>query len=362
MKRWLRMCLETQVSLPLFTIVLLAVVWGTTLHFIDSEEAASRELAAESAGELIATYEAQVARSITGIEQTLKVLQYSAERQGARGALPELQAHGLLPSGLVFIVSIVDARGEIVASNPAAASINVAQQEYFRIHQRQRSSYTYISHAMRDAANEDWHLHFTRRLEDARGEFAGVAIVEVDPAYFTSGYERRRMGEYGVLGLVGDDGVVRALRVGDRQSFGQRVDLAALQATAAGSAASSWDGVKRYTAVRQLAGLHLSVVVGLSEGEQMAGFADPVGCAGLGLGLAGRQGAPPHPPRAGNLCRRVRIEYGCLLRAARRPRQGRRGGGLQVRRHQLARRAVNRPGARRIARANPVQLDAGGAP
>jgi hypothetical protein len=190
MKRWLRMCLETQVSLPLFTIVLLAVVWGTTLHFIDSEEAASRELAAESAGELIATYEAQVARSITGIEQTLKVLQYSAERQGARGALPELQAHGLLPSGLVFIVSIVDARGEIVASNPAAASINVAQQEYFRIHQRQRSSYTYISHAMRDAANEDWHLHFTRRLEDARGEFAGVAIVEVDPAYFTSGYER----------------------------------------------------------------------------------------------------------------------------------------------------------------------------
>jgi diguanylate cyclase (GGDEF)-like protein len=273
MKRWLRMCLETQVSLPLFTIVLLAVVWGTTLHFIDSEEAASRELAAESAGELIATYEAQVARSITGIEQTLKVLQYSAERQGARGALPELQAHGLLPSGLVFIVSIVDARGEIVASNPAAASINVAQQEYFRIHQRQRSSYTYISHAMRDAANEDWHLHFTRRLEDARGEFAGVAIVEVDPAYFTSGYERRRLGEYGVLGLVGDDGVVRALRVGDRQSFGQRVDLAALQATAAGPAASSWDGVKRYTAVRQLAGLHLSVVVGLSEGEQMAGFA-----------------------------------------------------------------------------------------
>ena len=42
MKRWLRMCLETQVSLPLFTIVLLAVVWGTTLHFIDSEAAASR--------------------------------------------------------------------------------------------------------------------------------------------------------------------------------------------------------------------------------------------------------------------------------------------------------------------------------
>jgi diguanylate cyclase (GGDEF)-like protein len=273
LKRWLRMCLETHVSLPLFTIVLLAVVWATTLHYIDSEAKASRALAAESANELIATYEAQVARSINGIEQTLKVLKYSAERQGARGALPELQAHGLLPSGLVFVVSIVDAQGDVVASNPAARPINVGQQEYFLFHQRKRSSYTFVSPTMRDAANQDWHLHFTRRLEDERGDFAGVAIVEVDPAYFTSGYERSRLGEHGMLGLVGDDGVVRALRVGDKHSFGQRLDMAALRTAPAAPAASSIDGVRRYTAVRQMAGLYLSAMVGLSEEEQMAGFA-----------------------------------------------------------------------------------------
>jgi diguanylate cyclase (GGDEF)-like protein/PAS domain S-box-containing protein len=272
MKRWLRMCLETHVSLPLFTVVLLAVVWGTTLHFIDSEAAASREMAAESASELIATYEAQVARSINGIEQTLQVLKYSAESHGAQGALPELQAHGLLPSGLVFVVSIVDAQGNTVASNPSARPINVAREEYFSFHQQRRSNYTFISQAMRDEANQDWHLHFTRRLDDKRGEFAGVVIVEVDPAYFTSGYERSRMGEQGMLGLVGDDGVVRARRVGDKQSFGQKLDLAALQARRGVPVASRIDGIKRYTAVRQLAGLRLSVMVGLAEQEQMAGF------------------------------------------------------------------------------------------
>ena len=273
MKRWLRMCLETHVSLPLFTIVLLAVVWATTLHFIDSEAAASREMAADSAGELIATYEAQLARSINGIEQTLKVLKYSAERQGARGALPELQSHGLLPSGLVFVVSIIDVQGDTVASNPAARSINVGREDYFTFHQQHRSSYTFISRAMRDAANQEWHLHFTRRLEDANGEFAGVVIVEVDPAYFTSGYEHGRLGEQGVLGLVGDDGVVRALRVGDKLSFGQQLPPAALQAHSGVPVTSSWDSVRRYTAVRQLAGLRLSAMVGLSEQEQMAGFA-----------------------------------------------------------------------------------------
>ncbi|MTW13372.1 EAL domain-containing protein [Pseudoduganella eburnea] len=273
MKRWLRMCLETQVSLPLFTVVLLAVVWATTLHFIDSEAAASRDMTAESASELIATYEAQVARSINGIEQTLKVLKYSAERLGARGALPELQANGLLPSGLVFVVSIVDAQGDTVASNPAARPINVARQDYFRFHQQNRSSYTFISQAMRDEANDDWHLHFTRRLDDKHGEFAGVVVVEVEPAYFTSGYERSRLGEQGMLGLVGDDGVVRALRLGDKQSFGQRVDLAALRSHSGTPVASSWDGVRRYTEVRQLGGLRLSAMVGLSEQEQTAGFA-----------------------------------------------------------------------------------------
>jgi diguanylate cyclase (GGDEF)-like protein/PAS domain S-box-containing protein len=273
MKRWLRMCLETQVSLPLFTVVLLAVVWATTLHFIDSEAAASHDMTAESASELIATYEAQVARSINGIEQTLKVLKYSAERQGARGALPELQANGLLPSGLVFVVSIVDAQGDTVASNPAARPINVARQDYFRFHQQNRSSYTFISQAMRDEANDDWHLHFTRRLDDKHGEFAGVVIVEVEPAYFTSGYERSRLGEQGMLGLVGDDGVVRALRVGDKQSFGQQLDLTALKSHPGMPFASSWDGVRRYTEVRQLGGLRLSAMVGLSEQEQMAGFA-----------------------------------------------------------------------------------------
>ena len=272
MKRWLRMCLETHVSLPLFTLVLLAVVWGATLHFIGNERSAAREAAAESAGELIATYEAQVARSIQGIEQTLKVLKYAAERRGAQGALPELQAHGLLPSGLVFNVSVVDAQGMTVASNPPQRAFSVAGEEYFRFHQQHHTDSTYVAQAMRDQGNSDWHLHFTRRMDDAQGNFAGIVILEVDPAYFTSGYERARLGEQGVLGLAGDDGVVRALRIGDRVSFGQKLDLAALQTRPGEAQPSAWDGVPRYTAVRPIPGLHLSAIVGLAEREQMAAF------------------------------------------------------------------------------------------
>ncbi len=270
-RRWRRLVLETYFSLPLFTLVLLAAIWGATLHFVDSELEAAHGVAGDSLLELSDTYEAQVVRNLQGIEQTLKVLKYAVEKKGAAGALPELQQNDLLPPGLVFVVSIADANGRIIASNPPADPINVAQEEYFRFHQRRPTSSTYIAQPMRDPANKDWHLHFTRRLNTPDGEFAGVVVVEVDPAYFTSGYERARLGERGVLGLVGSDGVARVLRMGEQVSWGQEIGaLPARLQPGQQAEPSPWDGVRRYVALRQLPRYQLAVLVGLSEDEQMA--------------------------------------------------------------------------------------------
>jgi len=269
--RWLRMGLDTHVSLPLFAIVLLAAIWAATFHFIDAEQAAAQAAAAESVLELIDTYEAQVARSMNGIEQTLKVLKYAAERKGPLGALPELSSHGLLPSGLVFVVGIVDAQGNTVASNPPALPINVANESYFKFHRNARTTTTFVAQTMRDKANQEWHLHFTRRLDDSEGNFAGIVIVEIDPAYFTSAYERSRQGDHGMLGFAGPDNVVRSMRVGDKVSWGQSVD-SGLMAAHKVALASPWDGVLRYTALRPMRGYNLSVFAGLAEDEQMAGF------------------------------------------------------------------------------------------
>ncbi|MBY0243319.1 MAG: EAL domain-containing protein [Burkholderiaceae bacterium] len=269
--RWRRMALETYASLPLFTVVLLGAIWSATLYFINSELDAAHVVAGDSLLELADTYEAQVVRNLQGIEQTLKVLTYAVEKKGAAGAIPELQQNDLLPPALVFVVSIADASGRIIASNPVATPISVAAEDYFKYHQQQRNSSTYIAQAMRDPANRDWHLHFTRRLNTPQGEFAGVVVVEVEPAYFTSGYEHTRLGDRGVLGLVGADGVARVLRVGDQVSWGQQVGaLPGRDAGAPRAVASVWDGVPRYTALRALPRYQLSVLVALSEAEQLA--------------------------------------------------------------------------------------------
>ena len=263
--RWMRRGLDTHFSLPLFALLLLAGIWLVALHEIDAEREHAQEAAADTLREMLGTYEAQVARSLDGIDQTLRVLKYAVERKGALGALPELRREGLLPPGVVFVVGIVDRNGVTVASNPRALSISVADQPYFKFHQQRDSGSTYVSQAARDAANTEWHLHFTRRIDDDDGNFAGIVIVETDPAYFTSSYERSRLGERGMLGLVGADGVVRALRVGDKVSFGQRLAMR-------DGLVNLPDGVRRYSGMRALHGVPLNVVVGLDEREPMAGF------------------------------------------------------------------------------------------
>ncbi|MES2321651.1 MAG: EAL domain-containing protein [Pseudomonadota bacterium] len=272
LRRLLGHGLETHISLPLFAALLLVVIWTTTAHFIDVDRATAQAAARESSRELIDTYEAQVQRNLGGIDQTLKVLKYAVELKGAEGALPALNQQGLLPSGLVFVVSIADSDGMVVASNPPATTIDVSGQGYFAFHREADTNSPYVSQTLRDAANPEWHLHFTRRLNNAQGEFAGVAIVEVDPAYFTSVYERSRQGEHGALGLYGADGVFRALRIGDKVSWGMAAPIDNPKHEAGELLTNPWDRVRRYTSKRKLHGFNLTAIVGLAEHEQMAAF------------------------------------------------------------------------------------------
>ena len=268
--RWLVLGLETHISLPLFAVFLLTAIWFGTLHVIEAERRAAAVAARDATHELLDTYEAQMARSLSNIDQSLRVLKYAVEQNGAAGALPALAAKGLLPPGLVFQVEIADSLGRVVASNPDSGPRNLSGASYFEFHRDVRHDLPYVSQAILHPGMAEPRLHFTRRIDDAAGRFAGVAVVAVDPAYFTSSYERSRQGERGLLGLVGLDGVVRALRIGEQVSWGQPYTPGATDVV--NLRACRVDGEMRYTSSRPLGGFPLVAVAGLSDAEQMAEF------------------------------------------------------------------------------------------
>jgi diguanylate cyclase (GGDEF)-like protein/PAS domain S-box-containing protein len=137
----------------------------------------------------------------------------------------------------------------------------------------------YISRIQQVAGSDAATMVFSRRLNTPSGGFDGIVTVAVDPSYFTSSYDRVRLGESGVIGLVGQDGEFRVRRSADVVTMGQSVDYQQVTGWQQGKYAAgvlmtnSWDKQRRYTTAHPLHGIPLAVLVGLSETEQLGTFA-----------------------------------------------------------------------------------------
>jgi diguanylate cyclase (GGDEF)-like protein len=273
LQRALGRATEPQILFPLITGFFLAVIWGTTFGVIRVKHSAADQAAVASSRELLDTYEAQVVRALREIDQTLKLVKYWHEQDGGRRALSELKNKGLLPPDLLFVVSIADRGGTIVDSTRPPGSRNVADQDYFRI---QRDSETFFIGHLPRGLTGDAKLQLSRRLNTANGTFDGVVIVAVEAAFFVSDYEVSKLGEHGVLGIVGTDGIFRVRRTGDSVFSGDRIDYSSMVPkldavdTEVTVSSNSWDGVRRWTSARELYGFPLAILVGLSVDEQLA--------------------------------------------------------------------------------------------
>ncbi len=264
---------EPQILFPLIAGFLLIAIWGTAFSVLKVRHADAEHAAAVSSLELLGTYEAQVVRALREIDQALNLVKSWPERQASRHTLEDLKAKGLLPPDLVFIVSIADRDGAIVESTRPFGTKSIADQDSFRT--QRNSDGLFIGRLPRGPTGEA-KLQFSRRLISANGAFDGVVIVSINAAFFVSGYEATKLGQSGVLGLLGTDGVFRVRRTGDTVYSGDVIDYAATVAdseaedTDASITTAPWDGVRRWTRARELYGFPLAVLAGLSVDEQMA--------------------------------------------------------------------------------------------
>ncbi|HSH41793.1 MAG TPA: EAL domain-containing protein [Arenicellales bacterium] len=286
--------IEPPALLTALALLILAAIWTTTANLISREYQAAREGAADLAQETANTYEAQVVRALREIDLTLKLVRHDLGGGDAQVTLDTLAERGLLPPALLFSVIVTDAAGDVIAETGETDLDNLVGLDIFR---QVRQAVVTGGPAVRRpsietnggddvmvagqpryiAEDDEWRLHFSRPVTGAGGGFAGIVVVAVHAGYFTSGYESRVLGDRGVLGLLGTDGVFRARRTGAAMSAGTRVDYDALVSApddsredAAELLVNEWDGTERYTVARKLYQFPLAIVVGLSRDEQLA--------------------------------------------------------------------------------------------
>lgn len=264
---------ESNILFPLFAVAIMIILWATTLNLIQIERRNAEQNALALTRELTDTYEAQVVRVLREITQNFKVIQFAYDRQGKQGLLSTLADYELLPSPFLFTVTIADTTGEVVASTADSAPLPL-NPAIFKRHQQ--GELLHINSVKPQKDGEQFTLQFSHRINGSDGRFAGVSIIEVDAAFFVSNYDADKMGDQGLLGLVGTDGLIKVRRLGDNISARQTLDYQKLMAemdsfeTKAVIATSPIDGQIRYLSARELYEFPLAVIVGLSREEQLA--------------------------------------------------------------------------------------------
>ncbi len=251
----------------------LIVLWTATWNLTRVEYENARQTAETTSRELLDTYEAQAVRVLQQIDQTLRSMQYAHQLRGdGRAAFDDLSERDLLPPDLIFVVSVTDEAGDLVATN--GPSLLAADPDRDILDRARQADSLVVGQPV--AVGDEWRLPFSRRLVGPDGSFGGVATVEVDPTFFVSGYDDARLGRRGVLAVLGRDGVFRARRSGDQLSVGDRAayDSVVVEQgfgdTRTVLTVSPWDGVLRFTSARELYDFPLAVLVGLSEQEALA--------------------------------------------------------------------------------------------
>ncbi|OEZ63734.1 sensor histidine kinase [Duganella sp. HH105] len=271
--------LDVRWLLALFAVVLIGATWAVTLTQLAAEERQEIAGAEREARDLVRLFDEHASRTIAAADQAVIFLRHRYNSLGSRLDIEQELRSGLGPSDLYHLFTIVDQRADVVLSTQPFKTTNLGDRPHIRVHLPAGPDQLYISQPVLGRVSHKWSLQMTRRISKPDGSFNGVVVVSLDPAYFTRLYGDIDVGGHGSIALVGEDGVVRARRVGENESLGQDIhasDLfAAMRAGVRGHGLLSGpiDGRRRFYAYARLRNLPLYAVVGLDREETMAGYA-----------------------------------------------------------------------------------------
>ncbi len=135
-----------------------------------------------------------------------------------------LASYALLPSMLG--PAILDRNGTLIASAELdhVPELSLKDRNIFRVHaQAAGESTLYVGAPTRTKIASEWAIQFSRPLLDASGGLIGVVLLSYRLEHFVSLYEKLKLSDRGLVGLVGKDGIVRIRSLNGVIGYGSAV-------------------------------------------------------------------------------------------------------------------------------------------
>ncbi|CQR70318.1 Cyclic di-GMP phosphodiesterase response regulator RpfG [Sporomusa ovata DSM 2662] len=197
-------------SIILFCAVLLVFVWSGAWWQIAHDHKATIDMIHQDGDRLARAFEEHVRRVLKTNEFYLNSMK--AEYEQTYTLSPALErVFRQLRLDPTASAGVVNSTGDFVISTLGnTAGVNIAAVPHFIYHIAADTGESYLGRPFVGRTSQKVSIHMTRRLNNPDGSFAGVAIIAMDPYYFTKFYRAMDFTENYSIRLIGFDGIVRA--------------------------------------------------------------------------------------------------------------------------------------------------------
>jgi signal transduction histidine kinase len=262
---------RTLIAVWLVTGILLILTWWQAVAQV--RDSRTREIASieRDLAHIAKNSQDHAARTLRNADQVIRQVQARYLEAGPQLNLTALTTEGLIDDEKIFSqIGIIDAQGiYALSSRPNQRPLNLSDHDYFKVHVAGNSNELFISQPLRERATGQWSIQLSRRISQPNGDFAGVVVLALDPAYFTRYYSELNLGPKALVALYGLDGVARARRIDTQDWFGTVAASAPLfvllsqgELTGTYASRSVVDGIERIYYFRKIPDYALTVVAG----------------------------------------------------------------------------------------------------
>lgn len=254
---------------------LTAANFASVVHQRQGLFAAELELTLQATRTTTAAFAEETEQMFRQVDQALRGLRAFHRQSQSLAATEAFIGELRLGGARIENAYLIDKEGRLVVTHDSTTvGRSVADRDYFRFHQATTEDVPFLAPVEFGRATQQHLFRVTRRIDDAQGRFAGVALVTVQPSAI-SRYFRRLMPDPGsVATLVGTrDQRIRA-RMPDPPAEAWSRPLISpiwdkLREVPSGTymSFSAIDGVKRYYVYQSIPDWEVVLVAGVDEAQ-----------------------------------------------------------------------------------------------
>jgi signal transduction histidine kinase len=267
---------KVRLGIAAFALLVIASIWAGLFFYVRHERERQTDEVIRANTNLVEAFKQHTLRTFNQVDQITLLLKGQVERRGTRLDLSQFSRDAQVNRDLIAVILLIDEHGNSVVADNSFRSVNIADREHFRVHAENDSGQLFIGKPVMGRVTGKSSISVTRRINKSDGSFGGVVLVSIDPTYFSNFYRSIDLGRYGVVTLIGRDGIIRSrlsgLTADVGQDLGRSPVMRAVETSERGNLRfrSVVDNIDRLWSYSALSEYPLIVNLGVAESEALA--------------------------------------------------------------------------------------------